>query len=308
MKQLTFSVIVPVYNEKNGILEFLESIYQQTRKPDEIIIVDGKSTDGTYEILQEEAKKWRIIVFSHACNIAEARNFAIKQTHHDIVLCTDAWCKVDQHRCEEIMKIYETTDEVVVWGKSDFIITTPFQRLAKTRLISPDPNFHFVSSRNISFYKTVWKEVWWYPEYLTKWGEDTYFNYKIEQQHKIYYCPTAIVQRGMGKTYKDFYTMYRNYTQWDAEVFIIHKTIQSWSIMSWVKFSLGFLFLFCCLIISFYFWLFALLVATIFIWLYKRSPWWFLFDLQFSLAKMLGVTIWLRKWLLAWRKIKQKMK
>lgn len=308
MKQLQFSVIIPVYNEKNGILEFLESIYQQTRKPDEIIVVDGKSTDGTYEILQEEAKKWRIVVFSHACNIAEARNFAIKQTHHDIVLCTDAWCKVDQHRCEEILRVYETTDEVAVWGKSDFIIKTPFQKLAKNRLISPDPNFHFVSSRNISFYKSVREEVWWYPEYLTKWGEDTYFNYKIETKHQIYYCPTAIVQWGMWKNYKDFYAMYRNYTQWDAEVYVIHHIMQSGSIMSGIKFSLWFLFLLCCLIISPYLWIFALIVALIFIWSYKRTPWGFLFDLRFSLAKMTGITVGLWKGIIVWWKIKQKIK
>ena len=167
-------------------------------------------------------------MYKHLSNIAEARNVAIAKASHDIILCTDAGCKVDSHRCESLMHIYETTDEVVVGGKSELLGNNSFQKKAKHRFVSPDPNFHFVSSRNISFYKNVRKEVGGYPEYLTKRGEDTYFNYKIEQaEYKIFFCPQAIVQRNMGKTYYEFYKMYRNYTQGDAEVYMIHKVLQS---------------------------------------------------------------------------------
>ncbi|NCC71347.1 glycosyltransferase [bacterium] len=37
--------------------DFLTSIYNQSRKPDEIILVDGKSNDGTLEYLKNEEKK-----------------------------------------------------------------------------------------------------------------------------------------------------------------------------------------------------------------------------------------------------------
>jgi len=57
MKQLQCSVIIPVFNERDGIEEFLQSLYNQTRSPDEIIIIDGGSKDGTYEYLQEQSKK-----------------------------------------------------------------------------------------------------------------------------------------------------------------------------------------------------------------------------------------------------------
>jgi glycosyltransferase involved in cell wall biosynthesis len=48
---MKLSVVIPVYNEKNTILELLERV-QGVDLPKEIIVVDDYSTDGTREILQ----------------------------------------------------------------------------------------------------------------------------------------------------------------------------------------------------------------------------------------------------------------
>ncbi len=309
MMSMKFTVIIPVYNEIEWIKDFLDSIYNQSRKPDEIILVDGKSNDGTLEYLKNEEKKWKIKVFSFKCNIAEARNYAVKHAKNEIILCTDAGCVVDKNRCENIMKIYETTDNKVVGGKSDYIIKSEFQKKVKNRIISPDPNFSFVSSRNISFYKEVWDDVWWYPEYLTKWWEDTYFNYMIEKAgYKIFFCKTAIVKRWMWKNYKDFYKMYRNYTQWDMEVFVINKVIQSDSLKQASIFLLFGWFLIALLFILKWYSIIAYLIILLMLGLYKRSWWWFIFDLKFSLAKMAWMSVGLVKWIIEGFKIKKKIR
>lgn len=311
MKQ--FSVIVPVYNEKAWIKDFLYSLYHQTRQPDEIIVVDGNSTDGTLEILEAEEEAGKITLASFPNNIAQARNYAIKQAKHEIILCTDAGCVVDAHRCEEIMKVYEHpasrnsgASTQVVGGKSDYIVKTEFQRFAKHRIASPDPDRHFVSSRNISFHKKIRHEVGGYPEYLTKRWEDTYFNYKIDHGpehargkawHTIHYCPTAIVKWWMGNSIKDFYKMYRNYTQGDAEVFVIHGIMQSDSLKQAVKFLLVGLFLVWIMTTFHSLSLPIALLAILGIWMYKRSMWGFWFDLRFSLAKMRGMIVGMVKWL-----------
>ena len=104
MKQLQCSVIIPVFNERKGIEEFIHSLYHQTRSPDEIIVIDGGSTDGTYEYLQQQEKEGKLQVHRYLSNIAQARNFAVQKAHHDIILCTDAGCKVDKYRCEKSCK------------------------------------------------------------------------------------------------------------------------------------------------------------------------------------------------------------
>ena len=57
MKNLIkLSLITTERNEKDSIAEFIDSALGQSLKPDEIIISDGGSTDGTVEIMNGSFK------------------------------------------------------------------------------------------------------------------------------------------------------------------------------------------------------------------------------------------------------------
>ncbi len=45
------SVIATVYNEQGSILRLLDSLAAQTRPPDEVVICDGGSSDGTADLV-----------------------------------------------------------------------------------------------------------------------------------------------------------------------------------------------------------------------------------------------------------------
>ena len=45
------SVIVPVRDEEDSIRTLLDGLLNQSRKPDEIVITDGGSTDSTTDII-----------------------------------------------------------------------------------------------------------------------------------------------------------------------------------------------------------------------------------------------------------------
>ncbi|KXK09736.1 MAG: putative teichuronic acid biosynthesis glycosyltransferase TuaG [candidate division WS6 bacterium OLB21] len=56
-KKLTVSIVIPTLNSERYLADTLQSISKQTQKVDEIIIVDGGSTDGTQSIVKSfEAK------------------------------------------------------------------------------------------------------------------------------------------------------------------------------------------------------------------------------------------------------------
>ncbi len=47
----TFSVVIPSYNRRDHLMACLASVFAQRRRPDEIIVIDDGSTDGTLDAL-----------------------------------------------------------------------------------------------------------------------------------------------------------------------------------------------------------------------------------------------------------------
>ena len=47
MEKVKATFITTVYNEETSVKEFLDSLFSQSKLPDEIIIVDGGSSDRT---------------------------------------------------------------------------------------------------------------------------------------------------------------------------------------------------------------------------------------------------------------------
>ena len=64
------SVIIPVYNVEPYLKEALDSVINQTLREIEIICIDDCSTDNSYNILEEYAKKDnRIIIIKNEENL-----------------------------------------------------------------------------------------------------------------------------------------------------------------------------------------------------------------------------------------------
>ncbi len=112
-ERLTISVAMGTYNGAVFLREQLESILAQTLHPDELVVCDDASTDGTLEILQEfrERAPFPVIIVENQRNIGFLRNFerAIGRCAGDIIMLADqddVWHADKIQRFSEIFAIH----------------------------------------------------------------------------------------------------------------------------------------------------------------------------------------------------------
>lgn len=86
---MIISVVIPAYNEEVSILPCLQSVYKQSRAPDEVIVVDNNSSDHTVEVVRKNFPRTKI-VFEPRQGIASARDAGFRAATGDIVARTDA--------------------------------------------------------------------------------------------------------------------------------------------------------------------------------------------------------------------------
>jgi glycosyltransferase involved in cell wall biosynthesis len=87
---LRISVIVPTYNYGPFILETVQSILGQTLPPDEIIVVDDGSTDGTGEIVKAVKDPRLQYVYQQNAGVSVARNTGLSVATGDYIAFLDA--------------------------------------------------------------------------------------------------------------------------------------------------------------------------------------------------------------------------
>ncbi len=109
------SLAMPTYNGEKYIEAQLDSIYNQTMIPDEVIVVDDRSTDGTVAILDRYRQKYGLKYYVNERNLGYNLNFekAISLCSGDyIALCDqdDVWLpdKIEK----SYMKIIEYPQEI----------------------------------------------------------------------------------------------------------------------------------------------------------------------------------------------------
>ncbi len=96
MKKLT--ALIPTGNEINNIKEVIASV----SFADEILVVDGYSTDGTYEVAQKYATRVLRREYKYS---SSQKNWAIPQSKYDWILIVDTDERVTPELKEEIQKL-----------------------------------------------------------------------------------------------------------------------------------------------------------------------------------------------------------
>lgn len=238
------SLVVTVKNEARNIEAFLESVFSQSKNPDEIIIVDGGSDDGTLGTIEKHRERgvpFKLIV-SPGANIAKGRNIAIGEAQGGILAITDAGCKLKEDWLERITYPLlscqgETTD--VTHGHSAPWAETFFQTCLAICIVGlPEETrttFLMPSSRCLAIRRSAWERAGRYPEWLDV-AEDMYLDIQLRRIGACFtYVPDAVVYWELKKNSKEVIRQYFRYGFWDAQAGVLRRSY----ILSFLGYSIG---------------------------------------------------------------------
>ncbi len=113
---MTLSVIMPVYNEKDTILEILRRV-QEVEIDKDIIIVDNCSTDGTREILQAlEAENVTVVLQPRNMFKGTSVRTGIERASGDFTVVQDADLEYDPQDYHKLLATAEAEEADAVFG------------------------------------------------------------------------------------------------------------------------------------------------------------------------------------------------
>ena len=194
------ALIMTLLDEEKGLPLLLESIDRQSLEPDEIVVCETGSKDGTMRILrewQESHPQSMTIIEKQGLNIAQGRNQAISVCASPIVCVTDGGCVLEKDWLQEITLPLRTGSEEIglVYGDTVAVgknrIGRQFAVLYSMKAIGMESSEYAHSSRSVAFRRSAWEAAGGYPEWMTLAGEDTYFFKQVEKVFESRHAPGA---------------------------------------------------------------------------------------------------------------------
>ena len=90
LSEMKISIVIPLYNKRNTVMRALNSVFVQTIQPEEIIVVNDGSTDGSEQIVAELNHPMVKLVHQLNEGVSSARNKGIKEAKGDWIAFLDA--------------------------------------------------------------------------------------------------------------------------------------------------------------------------------------------------------------------------
>lgn len=204
------SVVVTVLNEAQDIGRVVPSLLAQEPSAAEVIVVDGGSTDGTWEWLVEaQARDPRLrAIRDETCSlrfcagpVSRGRNVAILAATSEIIACADAGCTYAPGWLANLTAPLLAGEAEYALGGSCVdpagaslwdIASAPFFSIK----LAPDEPTKSCTARSMAFTRALWERIGRFPESVLV-GEDTLFDADARRHTrpafianaKAFYCP-----------------------------------------------------------------------------------------------------------------------
>jgi glycosyltransferase involved in cell wall biosynthesis len=227
------SVIATVLNEKTAIERLLQSLEMQSRRPDEVLIADGGSTDGTLAILSSWAAAGHLplrVLKKPGANISAGRNAAAASATGDVIAVTDAGVRLEKGWLEALVAPFEQPADrfvaaVAGWFMADAetLFETAMGATVLPHLRDVKADTFLPSSRSVAFRRAAWEAAGGYPEWLD-YCEDLIFDLRLRDLYgSFHFAPEARVHFRPRGSLRAFFKQYYRYARGDGRADLWRK-------------------------------------------------------------------------------------
>jgi glycosyltransferase involved in cell wall biosynthesis len=230
------SVVVTVRNDREGLRELLPGLASQLEPPDEVVVVDGGSVDGTLDVVTGFGigRGSLRTALAPGANIAGGRNIGVRLARNDLIACTDAGCRPEPGWLRALSQGLERADLVggpfVADGRTPFeqIVSLTYfpvpQELGDPSLLTRLAHRLFGRSyvptepvgASMAFRRDVWEAAGGFPEDRFA-GEDRAFAQAVADRGlTTAFVPQAVVRWRPRGTWRANARMFHTYCRGDV--------------------------------------------------------------------------------------------
>jgi succinoglycan biosynthesis protein ExoA len=249
----TVSLIVPLRNEESFVHKTLTSLLGQDypRNLLEILLVDGKSTDRTREVIHsalashnpqaQSVAQPRVLVLDNPRIITSAAlNIGLDQSRGDVIILVGGHCELKTDYVRRCVSTLEDTRADCVGGT---IYTLGVGLIANAIAIAQSSTFGVGNSRFriggqrsgradtvpfAAYRRTLFDRVGNFDEELIR-NQDDEFNYRlIRAGGTIWFDPRITSFYYCRSSFRDLWTQYFQYGLYKIRVIQKHRALPSW--------------------------------------------------------------------------------
>lgn len=229
VQNLKVSLVIPIKNESDSLAQLIGSIERQTFQPDEIILVDGGSTDDTVKIAEQfcaENSKIKLVK-QRESSPGKGRNIGIETARNEWIALTDAGIELENDWLEKLVeKVLEKPETEIVYGNYAPKLNSFFEKIATLAYVPPQ-NENLIRGITIASYlmkKEVWEKVGGFPDLRA--AEDLIFMELAEKEgFKSVFAPDAMVywqlRPNLVSTFQKF-VLYSKHNVWAGRAWDWH--------------------------------------------------------------------------------------